>query len=334
MNTDKLIDAIGMIDDKYIEEARTKPYSRGRRPLRRVIAVAAAALLCVLLGVAGVSALAAADDESAYELLYSVTPGIAQMLKPVRMACEDNGVRMYVESAGVNGSEATVLVSLRDLEGDRVDETTDLFDSYSIRRPFDSSASCEMIGYNDETKTASYLVTITRTDDRNIPGGKVTFSVACFLSGKEEHTVLLPSDPVETEEALLLENPPFRGGSGEDFAALSAGCVLAPGLISDLSEGVQLTAMGFIDGRLHLQVHYEDILHTDNHGFIYLLDADGNRTECVASTSFWDEENSGSYEEYVFDIGPEEYDGYTICGDFTTASRLTEGHWQVTFPLG
>ena len=331
MNTDKLIDSIGEIDDKYVLEAQGAAAHRHAHTLRRFVAFAAAALLCLALGV---SALAAADVEPAYELLYSVSPSVAQKLKPVRMTCEDNGVRMSVESAGVDGAQAIVLVSMQDLAGDRVDATTDLFDSYSIRRSFDSSATCEMISYDEETQAASYLITISGMDGRDIQRGKVTFSVACFLSGKEEHTVILPSEPVVTEEALLLDNPSFRGGCGEDYAALADGIVLAPEAVSTLTEGVQLTAIGFVNGKLHVQVHYDDILHTDNHGYVYLLNADGNWADCVASASFWDEENSGSYEEYVFNIDPENYDEYTICGEFTTASRLTEGNWQVTFPLG
>ncbi len=330
MKTHDLMDAIGQIDERYIQEAGEADARRHPHVLRRAIALAAAAVLCAALSI---SALAAADIGQAYDLLYSVSPAMAQSLKPVRMSCEDNGVRMYVESAGVDGSQATVLVSLRDMESDRVDATTDLFDSYSIRKSFDSSASCEMIRYDEDTQTASYQITITRLNDKDIRAGKVTFSVGCFLSGKEEHLVILPDEPIVNEQALLLENPPFRGGNGGTYESMAGDAVLAPQTIKTLTEGVQLTAVGFINGRLHVQIHYDDIRHTDNHGFVYSLDADGNRADCVANVSFWDAENSGSYEEYVFNVGREEYEQYTICGSFTTASRLTEGNWQVTFPL-
>lgn len=45
--------------------------------------------------------------------------------------------------------------------------------------------------------------------------------------------------------------------------------------ITELSKGVTVTAYGFIDGKLHIQVYYDDILHTDNHGFVWLQDKDG-----------------------------------------------------------
>lgn len=52
-----------------------------------------------------------------------------------------------------------------------------------------------------------------------------------------------------------------------------------------------------------------------------------------ASVSFWDAEKSGSYEEYIFDVSPDEIINYELHGYFWTCNTLTEGHWQVTFPL-
>ena len=37
--------------------------------------------------------------------------------------------------------------------------------------------------------------------------------------------------------------------------------------------------------------------------------------------------------ELLFDVPPEDLAGYTLHGDFYTATTLTEGLWQVTFPL-
>ena len=33
------------------------------------------------------------------------------------------------------------------------------------------------------------------------------------------------------------------------------------------------------------------------------------------------------------DVSPADLSGYTLHGDFYTASTLTEGRWRVTFPL-
>ncbi len=328
MKTHELIDAIGQIDERYVQEAGEADARAHPRATRRVIAIAAAAVLCLLLGI---PALAAADVEPAYEILYSVSPAVAQSLKPVRTSCEDNGIIMEVESASVEGSSATMLVLLQDVEEDRVDETTDLFDSYSIRRPFDSSASCEMVGYDEETKSAAFLITINRTDDRAISTGKITFGTTRFLSDKR-YTDMTRKLSVPDGEPELMTDPQLRGGSGT-VTEQTVLLMPAPGESFSPVEGVQITAAGFVNGKLRVQAHYDDILETDNHGFLYLRDAQGNVLECESTVSAWDEAHSGSYEDYVFDVERGELEGYLLCGSFTTCSVLTEGDWQVTFPL-
>ena len=54
-----------------------------------------------------VSALAACDNEAAYELIYSVSPLLAQKLKPVHVSCEDNGIKMEVVACGIRGERHT-----------------------------------------------------------------------------------------------------------------------------------------------------------------------------------------------------------------------------------
>ena len=53
-----------------------------------------------------------------------------------------------------------IYITMQDLTEDRIDGSTDLFDSYSINRPFDSSAHCERVRYDESTKTATFLITI------------------------------------------------------------------------------------------------------------------------------------------------------------------------------
>lgn len=89
-----------------------------------------------------------------------------------------------------------------------------------------------------------------------------------------------------------------------------------------------------MDGYLHVQAYYEDILNTDNHGTIYLKDTDGNIIHCNSNIAFWDEDKSGSYEEYVFDMGTmDDLKNYTVWGYFNTCENLTTGDWEVTFPI-
>ena len=91
--------------------------------------------------------------------------------------------------------------------------------------------------------------------------------------------------------------------------------------------------MGFIDYKLHIQVYYEDILRTDNHGYVYFIDNNENEIDSEYTVGFWDGERCGSFEEYVFDISPEELADCKLYGNFTTCNTQISGNWQVTFPL-
>lgn len=332
MRADLLLDAIGMIDDATIQAARTPKVKQ--KVFRQYAALAAAAVLCVLLTV---PALAFAGVAPAYEVLYAVSPAIAQALKPVQLSCEDNGIRMEVISAAVQGDRADIYISMRDLTGERIDETVDLFDSYQINRSFDGSCSCRLVSYDGQQKTATFLISITRMDQRDIDGGKVTFSVREFLSGRQMFEGPLP----QLDLSAAAQSPDtqtgvdIRGWSQPDGAPADAQSIPVLARQNDLfsAPGVQVTAMGYVDGKLHIQTHYDNILETDNHGYVYLKNADGEVIHAGSSVSFWDEDHSGSYDETVFDVPAEGSSGYQVYGEFWTGAELTKGNWQVTFSL-
>ena len=95
-----------------------------------------------------------------------------------------------------------------------------------------------------------------------------------------------------------------------------------------------MNGYGFVNGKLHVQVHYDDIMTYDNHGFIYLKNADGNTIDCSYSDAFWDDEQYGSSEEYIFDVGEDDdLSGYSLWGEFITCNTLTKGDWEVAFPV-
>ena len=101
-----------------------------------------------------------------------------------------------------------------------------------------------------------------------------------------------------------------------------------------MEEGVTLTGYGFVDDMLHVQLRYDDILNTDNHGYVYLKKADGETIESVYDVSFWDEVQKDSYEEYIFPVAVEKLSKYEMWGEFWTCSDVPiEGNWQVIFPI-
>ena len=339
MTRRNISDAISNISNRHIEEAADfqigKKGVRKHFIMRRAVAAAATIMLVFTMSV---PALAAADYEPAYNLLYKVSPTIAQKLKPARMSCEDNGIKFEVISAYVEGSEAKIFISAQDIDGDKIDETTDLFDSYSINTPFDCSSSCENISYDTKTKTATFLISISQWNEQDIIGEKITFRVREMLSNKQEYDMVLSDldmNNISTAPETVTPTHIF-GGSGTNYSEVENNfrALKATGILYSPVEGVDITAMGYVDGDLHIQVRYENVLKTDNHGYIYFQNNEGEKITCNANVEFsTDSEYQERYVEYIYDLSDIELAEYDAYGYFVTSDTLITGNWSVTFPL-
>lgn len=328
------------IDEKYIlEAAKYIKEKRGKqhRKMGRIRKLAACFITVMILSMPTLVLATSAGSIPAYDILYNLYPEIARKLTPVHLSSVDNGIQMEVEAVDIENDTAMIYLSMKDLEQDRIDETIDLFDSYHIHSSADSIGTCSRIGYNEEEKEATFLIQLQQMHGKEITGKKLTFSVTEFLSGKREMDEELPQIALDyidrvTDTQQEIER---RGAGGlgnwelvTNFLKENEQQSFSP------IDGVRVTAYGFVDGRLHVQAHYENILETDNHGYIYFKDKEGNVIHSDVSIGFWDEEHKGSYEEYVFNIFPEDdLTEYTVWGYFWVCPNLTKGNWKVTFPV-
>lgn len=316
--------------------AAQKAPARPRR-LRPLIALAAV-LVCLALTVPAFAMPALAADPDGYALLYSISPAAAQFFKPVNRSDEDNGIRLTVDSVYLHSDTVEIYVSLQDLTGDRLDETTDLFDSYRINRGFDCSATCSLAGYDAQTRTARFLISITSFDGQDIEGDKLTFSLNRLLTGKTEtEGAVTGLDLAAVQAEPATQQVEWRGGSGiaaeaGGSAAETRTALVPTGTLAAPTPGVAITAMGYVDGLLHIQVLYENILKTDSHGQLWLENG-AEKLECLGTLSFFGENGSDSFEEYYFDVTPAQLADCTLYGSFVTADTLIEGNWEITFPL-
>lgn len=318
-----------------------KNHKAKARPIfRRPVAIAAAIVLCLTLA----TPVLAANVPAIYELMYLVSPTVAQYFIPVQKSYVDNGIAMEVVSTYIHNDTAQIYVTMQDLTGDRVDKTTDLFDSYSLHIPFDSNSHCEQVGFDETTRTATFLITISTMDgkDINIKSGKVTFSVREFLS----HKTALEDVPVDVklsnvQEATQTQSVYASGFSGKDTTsnmnASDKYTVLTPGSSLDSPiKGLDVTAIGYLDRMLHIQLATTGKLIFDPHGYFYLVDQDGNKVQSDYSVNFIedaDSDNRVDYQEFLFNIPQSEVETYSLYGSFYTSGLHTEGKWQVTFPL-
>ncbi|MFV0517558.1 MAG: hypothetical protein ACK5MV_09185 [Aminipila sp.] len=306
--------------------------------LRKPLITAATICLCLSLAMP----VLAATVEPIYQLMYMVSPSIAQFFMPVKKSDEDNGIKMEVVSAYIHENIAEIYVTMQDLRENRIDETTDLFDSYSINRPFDSSAHCERVGYDATTKTATFLITIYEWGNNDIVGDKITFTVNEFLSHKKIYeNIEIPVELSSIDTAKeVQEASNVTGGGGMDYQQFQEENpdALIPSLPMESFpvDGIDLTGIGYIENKLHIQTAVTDNLDKDNHGFFYLKDSSGNKIDCSYSFSFvnqYEQPGRITYCNHVFDIPKSGISNYTLYGNFVTSGMITKGNWKVTFPL-
>ena len=312
-----------------IEKTLEKTRRRHSLPFRRLAAAAIAA--AVLLATPAL----AAQTETGYYLLYALSPATAQFFQPVQKSCTDNGVTVEVASVRVEGDTAQAYIALR---GDAVDANIDLFDSYSFHFPSDQTSHSERTGFDPETNTVFFLVTTRTMGGSDIPlGGKMSFSLGCFLTGKQAlegaEVPLKLSD--YAQEAETAEGFRYTGGGGN--LEMDSAPVLRPGeVLAEPAPGLPVTAAGYADGLFHVQLCRGDAGELDNHGFLWLENSEGARLESLGSGDFADHREEGGrldYQEFVFDVSPEELENYTLHGDFYTAAARIDGNWRITFPL-
>ncbi|MDE5771123.1 MAG: hypothetical protein K2I06_05765 [Ruminococcus sp.] len=333
MKTDKLIDAIGMIEEKYVADAH-KPCVKISHRRVKGFAIAAAALLCIAVPL---PAMTVFGSDTAYNLLYMASPAIAQTFKPIQKSCEDKNIRMEVISASIEDNKASFYISI---QGNKLDKTVDLDDSYHINCPFDSVGHVSFSEFDENTNTAYFMVNIETMNGEKIPKGKVTFSVRELIFDK--HVFEGAIYGIDLSE--VPENPPtmkeinYRGHSSKYETDISNYSYLIPNAepLAVPVDGVSVTGIGYIDGKLHIQTYYEDILKNDNHGHVYLVDENGNRfndDDDYVDVSFWDDEGKGSYDEKIFSIDYNELENYSLMGNFYTSNGYESGDWEVTFKM-
>lgn len=299
-----------------------------RSAAARVGIVFAVFAACVLFGT---SALAMSVSE-VNTLLYYVLPEAAQFFKPVQKSSVDQGIEVRVESAYIHGAEAEAVVSVRDLTGDRLDKSIDFDDSYDFRTGFDSCGTCSQIGYDEATKTATFLIQTSSMDERDvIAGEKITMTFQTLLTGKTEALDFpIPLDWSAIPETVETETAdPY-----EETVLIPGETMLMP------YEGFYVTGIGYVEGKLHVQLYTPGRYKYDDHAFLYLQDENGERIEGgmlyrggYNASDANDEKRRADYVEYAFDVPQSELTQYKLYGEFYSYKTRIEGNWSITFPI-
>ena len=284
-------------------------------------------LVCIFIATPAL----AVEVPAGYQILYYLSPETAQFFKPVQKSSLDQGIEVSIEKAYIHGETVEAIVSVCDKTSDRLDDSLDLYDSYDFHTGFDSFGTCNQIGYDAETKTAYFQLSMSSMNpSERIRGSKITFSIQTLLCGEVE-TLNLPismdwstiPSTVKTESA-----DPYDGN------------VLVPGEPTfQILEEFYLSGMGYIDGKLHIQLYTPGRHQYDDHAFLYMQDAEGNRIDpemFYRGGYTWGDTQTprrADFIDYAFDVSQSDVVKYSLFGDFYGAKTRIDGNWSITFPL-
>lgn len=324
------------IDDLH-NKVTERLYRRSSFKSHRGLKVALTTCLCLFLSV---NLLAAASPDFK-ELLSLIGYQMEYYLQPINLVSESDGIKLEVLGAMNDDASTVIYLTLQDLTGNRIDETLDVY-NYTLSGA--RILNMQTIDYNEETHTAT--LRLQGNGGKNLNGKTVYLGIQSFLSEKIFYNDLifsldLPSLASQPVESITLKDGDYSGGSGLIGMDSENIKVLKPNQLNlTLPEldFITISNVGYIDGKLHIQVKWRDD-SIDDHGYFYFVDESGEKVDILTgSISFGVNENNETQygrnmDEYIFDITPEQLDSLQLKGYFVTANQYTEGDWHVKFKL-
>ena len=332
--------------------SETKP---GRRIPR------AAIILCVILAVMSLATALAATVDVFNARLHAFWPEAAEFLMPVNASCDSEGIRMKVLSAVVKDGKAHVIFSMQDLEGNRIDEYT--APSFSdLAFPGNDGtdgnnipiATIAALSYDAETRTGVYAQEFDY--DPALVGEDYEIPLYIQYLFTQEHDIkdlqpLLEECSKDVKAVQAPENArPLLGNKP------SSRTILDPdgNLKIPLNDYVELSGIGWIDGQLHVQIHYlPDMLKESEDGgtyspvscYIQMTGADGlspwySYKDQMDDVNFgWEWDDNGDWfndwEEFIFPCTPDEAKEGILraVAQLSEETGAIEGNWYVKIPL-
>lgn len=352
-----------LVED-MLEDARTERRKWVQYAVLRPIAVVMLGAI-VLFG--GTSAIAK-NVGFVYGIIERTSPELADLFVPVQKSSTRAGICMEVEAVYLEDEDKTaqVLISFRDTQGDRIQDSVDLNDSYylSSLNSLDASwvaGGCSYVGYDQETGRAYYRIQLR--SDVAYERSKLTFGVRELLLHHEEEEREIPladifadiSADMPTKHVSLSgrsvtdweEYAQLYGLTMEEPTAFMEGlyCTSAdPWPAARVLDGTPVsecaaddftvTGLQYRDNVIRLQICWGDCSHAERHVFpVTLRLADGTERRLWFSVS-WGEKQGDKrliFYEYYLPCSPEELEGASLYGLFSRTEDPLEGNWRVIF---
>ncbi|KLU54998.1 hypothetical protein EL84_23150 [Paenibacillus sp. VT-400] len=322
--------------------AQTKKSMNKRKRYRKAIyiPVTAALSLCLVTGAA--ASVGIIDLSTVLHFLGVDRIGI---LQPVHQVSEDQGIRMEVIGAVRDGDTTEIYVSLSDLTGHRIDDTLDVYD---YRVTGGNANNAQIIHYDDANKTAIVRFLIQGKVSKN----RITVQINTLMSGasrQDGYNVQVDWEQLLQEKQNnnydIVDQDRISGLGGTTDIQLETDPI--PVLHQDVTnvpvEGIDwmhISNIGFVEGKLHIQINPNNEIGEYNHGYFYFTDEQGQKLdipEYSVSYGHYMKDGvgyGGDYEEFVYDLSAvDNLDKLRIQGSFTSISEVVQGNWKTTFNL-
>lgn len=331
------------------------PEKKPRRVLRlRTAAWAAAAFMLLIV----IALPVMASTDAGLNLLYKLYPSVAKIITGNKTD-ESESILLTAESVSVHDNTFELEFSLKDLTGNRIDENTVLLDNYTLRlNDYDYCGSveedCEFLYHNTKTGKNHYRITVRRENGRAIEtGSRITLTLGKFIVGRYIARGLdagvdltaVNTTPETVNTALhhwtAIPTDELKTRLGTDFDNTNSSYdVLTPGTsIYNIAPNVDITAAGYKDGMLRLQVCYSGVMglkerHSAHFakGVVYLAEKNDPDSQFpyTLTATYFNEEETLLYEEFFFDIPTEELENYNLAYWILPYEDIIDGNWQVT----
>ncbi|PRA07900.1 MULTISPECIES: DUF4179 domain-containing protein [unclassified Paenibacillus] len=322
--------------------AQTKKSMNKRKRYRKAIyiPVTAALSLCLVTGAA--ASMGIIDLPSILHFLGADRIGI---LQSVHQVSEDQGIRMEVIGAVRDGDTTEIYVSLSDLTGQRIDETLDVYD---YRVTGGNANNAQIIHYDEANKTAIVRFLIQGKVSKN----RITVQINTLMSGtslRDGYNVQVDWEKLFQEKQNnnydIVDQDRISGLGGKTDIHMENDPI--PVLHQDVTnvpvsgiDWMHISNMGFVDGKLHIQINPDNEIGEYNHGYFYFTDEQGRKLdipEYSVSYGHYMKDGvgyGGDYEEFVYDLSAvDELDKLRLQGSFTSISEVVQGNWKTTFNL-
>lgn len=360
----------GLKENPFLSQ-RVIAQGKGEEPVKKRVSFSVVIIIAILL--IGTMTALAAGVEDINAMLYNIWPEAARALRPLNLSDEKAGIRLDVLSASLTDDQLLITYSLTDLEGDRINADTSCSALIEIPWMNQGDGSYEMLSFDAETHQAVYAYYLEYTSS-SFPEGTlfdsatITFRVN-GLRGSEQKTLdlwPLMTDQDYTAEAVTA--PPESGvdaivrddNASEMEKTLPNILNPANNLHIPITDDIELSGIGWIDGNLHVQIHvsnyaikveYEHAISDIARYTSYINLRDHNGNDVMWAPGFFDQllkdkpyyiwginwrEGDEQWIEKIFPVQPEEMDQYIIYGEFTNLMAdyedLLQYEWEVSFP--